>query len=229
MEEKEFKSSASPKDEAQERDDTNRSKECDAKEKECHIKENESDANKTKCDTTSKDDGTAEERENDKIKILILCSCNNNKSHIASEFLNNLDSNITVYTVGDNNNIYKTCKEAKEEMSKENTETKESKSISSDNPISKQWDYVITMCDCDKEWTPIFLEKVKYRLHFEVDDSSILSGAGAFVQEEFNKVKDQVTDKMTKFYDEHIKPKSCNKEESVNKYKSCKRESNKTK
>jgi arsenate reductase len=57
---------------------------------------------------------------------------------------------------------------------------------------------VITVCDDANETCPVFLGKVKHRLHMGFEDPSHAAGTDAFIWSEFRRVRDEI---KTKFYD----------------------------
>lgn len=72
--------------------------------------------------------------------------------------------------------------------------------------LSKEWDYVITVCGGANEACPVFMGKVKHRLHIGFDDPSHTTGTPEFIQSEFYRVRDEIKETFYKLYTERIKP-----------------------
>jgi arsenate reductase len=75
-----------------------------------------------------------------------------------------------------------------------------------DKYIHDKWDYVITVCDDANETCPVFLGKVKHRMHIGFEDPSQAEGTDAFIWSEFHRVRDEIKAKFYEFYVEQIKP-----------------------
>ena len=52
-----------------------------------------------------------------------------------------------------------------------------------DEFLNDQWDYVITVCDDANETCPVFIGKVKHRLHIGFKDPSNITGSEEFIHE----------------------------------------------
>ena len=79
-------------------------------------------------------------------------------------------------------------------------------SDSVDKYIGEEWDYVITVCGGANEACPLFIGKVKHRLHMGFDDPSHAVGSDEFIWSEFIRVRNEIKDGFYKFYVEQIKP-----------------------
>src|ERR1035437_3235151 len=103
------------------------------------------------------------------MKILILCTGNSCRSQMAQGFLQSFGKRIDVRSAGTfpaskiNSNAVKVMAEAGIDISKNSP-----KSV--DEFLNDGWDYVITVCDDAKETCPVFLGKVKHRVHFGFED-----------------------------------------------------------
>jgi arsenate reductase len=71
--------------------------------------------------------------------------------------------------------------------------------------IDQPWDYVITVCGGANENCPVFLGKVKHRLHIGFDDPSHAVGSDAFIRSEFIRVRDEIKEGFRRFYDDVLK------------------------
>jgi arsenate reductase len=74
-----------------------------------------------------------------------------------------------------------------------------------DEYLGEEWDYVITVCDHANETCPLFMGKVKHRLHIGFEDPSNATGSEEFVMSEFRRVRDEIRDEFEKFYRTNIK------------------------
>lgn len=72
--------------------------------------------------------------------------------------------------------------------------------------LPEAWDYVITVCGGANETCPAFLGKVRKRIHIGFDDPSHASGSDEFVWSEFVRVRNEIQQRFTQFYEEEIKP-----------------------
>src|SRR5659263_385951 len=122
------------------------------------------------------------------MKILILCTGNSCRSQMAQGFLKSFDSTIEVQAAGTfpatkvNPRAIKVMDEAGIDISKNSP-----KSI--DEFLNDEWDYVITVCDDAKESCPVFLGKVKHRLHIGFEDPSNSTGSEEFIMSEFRRIR----------------------------------------
>lgn len=72
--------------------------------------------------------------------------------------------------------------------------------------LAEAWDYVITVCGGANEVCPVFIGKVKHRLHIGFDDPSHAVGSVEFIQSEFIRVRDEIKSSFWKLYLQQIKP-----------------------
>jgi arsenate reductase len=71
--------------------------------------------------------------------------------------------------------------------------------------LSEAFDYVITVCDNAKENCPVFIGNVKNHLHIGFEDPAEATGTEDEVLEVFRTIRDQIRERMHKFYLENIK------------------------
>lgn len=139
------------------------------------------------------------------MKILILCTGNSCRSQMAHGFLQSFDKTLTVCSAGTeparqvNQTAVKVMQEAGIDIS-HHTPGKV------DLYLSEEWDYVITVCDHANETCPLFMGKVKHRLHMGFEDPSHATGSDEFILSEFYRVRDQIKNEFFKLYVEQIKP-----------------------
>jgi len=139
------------------------------------------------------------------MKILINCTGNSCRSQLAQGFLQSIDKNIKVDSAGTfpaariNSRAVKVMTEVGIDISRNSP-----KSV--DEFLNDHWDYVITVCDDAKETCPVFLGKVKYRLHMGYEDPSFKTGTEEYILSEFRRIRDKIKNDFFKLYMERIKP-----------------------
>ena len=74
-----------------------------------------------------------------------------------------------------------------------------------DQYLGEEWDYVITVCDHANETCPLFMGKVKHRLHKGFEDPSNATGSEEFIMSEFRRVRDMIREEFWKFYEGNLK------------------------
>jgi len=124
---------------------------------------------------------------------------------MAHGFLQSFDKNIEVHSAGTepakqvNHLAVKVMEEAGINISYQ-----EPKLV--DRYLKDEWDYVITVCDNAKETCPVFLGKVKNRLHMGFEDPSDAAGAPEYIISEFRRVRDEIKKSFYNLYTTQIKP-----------------------
>jgi len=139
------------------------------------------------------------------MKILILCTGNSCRSQMVHGLLQSFDKNIGVYSAGTfpasriNSTAVKVMAESEIDISNHYP-----KNV--DIYINDNWDFVITVCDDANETCPVFMGKVKYRLHMGYEDPSIKTGAEDYILSEYRRIRDKMKNDFFKLYIEKIKP-----------------------
>lgn len=140
-----------------------------------------------------------------KKKILILCTGNSCRSQMAEGFLKSFDENLEVYSAGTkpaervNPFAIKAMKEVGIDISNGSAEAV-------DKYLSQSFDYVITVCDNAKETCPVFMGKVKHRLHIGFDDPADAVGTEEEVMPVYRRVRDEIKKEFYEFYLKELKP-----------------------
>jgi arsenate reductase (thioredoxin) len=143
------------------------------------------------------------------MKILILCTGNSCRSQMAQGFLQSFDKNIEVHSAGTapakevNKKAIKVMAEAGIDISSHYPKLV-------DNYINDEWDYIITVCDDAKETCPVFIGKVKHRLHMGFEDPSHAAGTDEFIWSEFRRVRDEIKKRFYELYLAQLKVKIIN-------------------
>ncbi len=139
-----------------------------------------------------------------KIKVLILCTGNSCRSQMAHGFLQSFDANIEVFSAGTKASG-KLNEKAIKAMAEIGIDIRHHTSDSVEKYLDNEWDYVVTVCGGANEVCPIFVGKVKHRLHIGFDDPSQVTGNDEFIWSEYIRVRDQIKEAFLKFYNEEIK------------------------
>jgi arsenate reductase len=122
---------------------------------------------------------------------------------MAQGFLQSFNNRIDVRSAGTfpastiNSNAVKVMAEAGIDISKNSP-----KSV--DEFLNDGWDYVITVCDDAKETCPVFLGKVKHRLHMGFEDPSLFNGTDEQILTEFRRTRDEIKNTFQKFYNDFL-------------------------
>lgn len=133
------------------------------------------------------------------MKILILCTGNSCRSQMAHGFLQSFDSELEVYSAGTSPADEVNAK-AVEVMAEVGIDISSHTPKHVDSYLNETWDYVITVCGGAKESCPIFIGKVKHRLHIGFDDPSHLTGSTEFIMSEFRRVRNEIRQQFYNFY-----------------------------
>jgi arsenate reductase (thioredoxin) len=139
------------------------------------------------------------------MKILILCTGNSCRSQMAHGFMESFDNRLIVRSAGT---------EASGRLNKKAVEVMKDTGIDighhTSDPVEKyldeEWDYVITVCGGANENCPVFMGKVKNRLHIGFDDPSHVIGTEEYIHSEFIRVREEIRKGFYKLYMEEIKP-----------------------
>ena len=140
------------------------------------------------------------------MKILILCTGNSCRSQMAHGFLQSFDKQMKVASAGTEASGELNLK-AVEVMKELGIDIGHHTSDSVDKYLNNEWDYVITVCGGANEACPVFMGKVKHRLHIGFDDPSHATGTPEFIQSEYYRVRDEIKEAFYRLYNEEIKPK----------------------
>jgi len=138
------------------------------------------------------------------MKVLILCTGNSCRSQMAQGFLKSFDNSLEVQSAGTFPALNVNPR-AVEVMAESGIDISKNSPKSVDEFLNDQWDYVITVCDDANETCPVFLGKVKHRLHIGFEDPSHAKGTDEFIWSEFRRVRDEIKKGFYKFYTDNLK------------------------
>jgi arsenate reductase len=123
---------------------------------------------------------------------------------MAQGFLQSFDNKIEVYSAGTSPAAMVNPR-AIEVMAEVGIDISKNSPKSVDEFLNDQWDYVITVCDDANETCPVFLGKVKHRLHIGFTDPSKITGSEEFIMSEFRRVRDEIEKEFHKLYNTNLK------------------------
>ena len=131
--------------------------------------------------------------------ILILCTGNSCRSQMAEGFLKSFAPGWEVLSAG--------TEPAREVHPKAVAAMKEAGvDISGQCPkgvdqfLGLNFDYVVTVCDSAHETCPVFLGKVRWRLHFPFADPAAATGSDEEIVAEFRRVRDEIKERFHRFF-----------------------------
>jgi arsenate reductase len=122
---------------------------------------------------------------------------------MAQGFLQSFDKRIEVSSAGTFPAL-KVNPDAVKVMKEEGIDLSNNSPKSVDEFLGQEWDYVITVCDDANETCPVFLGKVKHRLHFGFEDPSKVSGSEEFIMSEFRRIRNEIRSTFYKFYNDFL-------------------------
>ena len=131
--------------------------------------------------------------------ILILCTGNSCRSQMAEGFLKSFDQALKVNSAG-TNPATRVHPKAIAVMKEVGIDLIGASPKSVEQFIHQPFDYVITVCDHAKETCPVFIGKVKHRLHIGFDDPAEAVGTEDEVWSEFRRVRDEIRSRFQDFY-----------------------------
>lgn len=133
------------------------------------------------------------------MRILVLCTGNSCRSQMAHGFLQSFDNTIEVCSAGThpaeqvNPLAIATMKEIGIDISGHT-------SRNVNQYLNQEWDYVITVCGNANETCPVFIGKVKHRLHIGFDDPAKIEGTDKHIVNEFRRIREEIRLKLTEWY-----------------------------
>jgi len=123
---------------------------------------------------------------------------------MAQGFLKSFDNKIEVHSAG-TVPAARVNPKAIEVMAEAGIDISKNTPKSVDEFLNDQWDYVITVCDNANETCPVFIGKVKHRMHMGFEDPSKITGTEEFIMNEFRRVRDLIMSEFRNFYEENLK------------------------
>ena len=136
--------------------------------------------------------------------ILVLCTGNSCRSHIAHGWLNYYtdSSKIQIYSAGIE--AHGLNKMAVETMSEIGIDISHQKSNLISDYDEIQFDFIITVCDNAKENCPVFHSKNSKKIHKNFSDPSKIKGDINKIKNSFKKSRDEIRDFCKNFVIENL-------------------------
>lgn len=136
--------------------------------------------------------------------VLILCTGNSCRSQMAEAFLQSFDPRLSVASAGTNpaQDVHPMAIKVMGELGFD---------LSSHYPehvnsyLSKDFDFVITVCGGANESCPVFSGNVTNRIHIGFDDPAEATGTEEEITNEFIRIRDEIKHDFYNFYIEKIK------------------------
>lgn len=144
------------------------------------------------------------QKEEMKMRILILCTGNSCRSQMAEGYLKSLDKFLEVHSAG-TNPASQVNPNAIKVMNEIGIDISENKSKNVNEFINKPFDYVITVCDNAKETCPVFTGNIKHKLHISFNDPADATGTEEEVLSVYRRVRDEIMNRFSEFYLNNIK------------------------
>lgn len=136
----------------------------------------------------------------DKKRVLILCTGNSARSQMAEGLLREIGGNLLeVESAGVIASFVRP--QAIEAMKEIGIDISGHRSKSVEEFTGQNFDYVITVCDNAKESCPVFPGEVK-RIHWSFDDPAEAAGSKAEKLAVFERVRDEINEKLKRFFNE---------------------------
>ncbi|MCL5991555.1 MAG: arsenate reductase ArsC [Bacteroidetes bacterium] len=123
---------------------------------------------------------------------------------MAEGFLKSLDNTIDVFSAG-TEPASKVSSKAVKVMNEVGVDISKQYPKSVDQFINEDFDYVITVCDNAKETCPVFIGKVKKRLHIGFEDPYGFIGNEEDKMNKYREVRDLIMGELNNFYKHYIK------------------------
>ncbi len=139
------------------------------------------------------------------MNILILCTGNSCRSQMAQALMTSFDNTLEVFSAG-TEPAEKVNERAIAVMNEIGIDISSAYPKSVTQYLDQEWDYVITVCGGANENCPMFVGKVKHRLHFGFDDPAAVTGDNEFVMREFRRIRNEIKERFLTFYNEEVKP-----------------------
>jgi len=125
---------------------------------------------------------------------------------MAHGFLQSFDKRIRVFSAGTEPAL-RINPMAVEVMKKGGIDISHNNPVNVNQYLNEEWDYVITVCDRANETCPVFLFKVRHRLHIGFEDPSETKGNYTEVINEFYRIRNDIRDEFYRLYETELRKK----------------------
>ncbi len=132
------------------------------------------------------------------MKVLVLCTGNSCRSQMAQGFLKSFNPDWEVLSAG-TRPAERVNKYAIKVMAEKGIDITGEHPKLVDQFINDEFDYVITVCDGAREVCPVFIGKVKHRIHIGFEDPADAVGSDEEVTPEYRRIRDEIQDRFARF------------------------------
>lgn len=132
------------------------------------------------------------------MKVLVLCTGNSCRSQMAQGFLKSFNPDWEVLSAG-TRPAERVNKYAIKVMAEKGIDITGEHPKLVDQFINDEFDYVITVCDGAREVCPVFIGKVKHRIHIGFEDPADSVGSDEEVTPEYRRIRDEIQDRFARF------------------------------
>ncbi|OFY46878.1 MAG: protein tyrosine phosphatase [Bacteroidetes bacterium GWF2_49_14] len=132
------------------------------------------------------------------MRVLVLCTGNSCRSQMAQGFLKSFHPDWEVLSAG-TKPAERVNKYAITVMAEKGIDITDEHPKLVDQFIRDEFDYVVTVCDAAREVCPVFIGKVRHRLHIGFEDPADAVGTEEQVLPVYRKVRDQIADRFSTF------------------------------
>jgi len=136
-------------------------------------------------------------------RILILCTGNSCRSQMAEYIFRSLDASLDVHSAG-TNPASRVHPRAIAVMKELGIDLSGASPKNVDRFLDESFDYVITVCDNAKETCPVFVGKVRHRLHMGFADPAEAVGTEDEVVAVFRRLRDEIKSRFQNFYSTEV-------------------------
>jgi arsenate reductase (thioredoxin) len=137
------------------------------------------------------------------MRILILCTGNSCRSQMAEGFLKSFDPEMDVFSAG-TQIASEVNPMAIQVMKEEGIDLSKNSPKMVDGFLQHSFDFVVTVCEDADQNCPVFIGKVKQRLHLGFQDPAKAKGSEEEILNEFRNIRDQIKQTFYKLYKEKI-------------------------
>lgn len=123
---------------------------------------------------------------------------------MAEGFLKTFDDNLEIFSAGTDPS-HEVHSKAIQVMQELEIDLINNYPKSVDEFLDQEFDYVITVCGGAKENCPVFMGKVKNRLHIGFEDPADATGTEEEILFEFRKIRDEIKRDFKTFFNENLK------------------------
>ncbi len=138
-------------------------------------------------------------------RLLVLCTGNSARSQMAEGFLRSFDAELEVHSAG-TQPAERVHPAAVQVMAEVGIDIGAARPESVAQFLGQRFDFVITVCDHANQTCPVFTGEVRRRVHIGFDDPAAVRGTEEEVLAAFRRVRDEIGERLRRFYQSEIRP-----------------------